>query len=590
MDIEYAYQKERREFGRQCLFSDKNKVEFTEAANHEFFKEYILRDPVHLGTQYSRQMSLSAVNTESAEFENRGILHSEGGWPKDVNYLDPEQTVRYRRKIEKDENYVTQLTGLTKPMEHCIYQNNAVNIYENYFEGLDPAPLMEKSSSRTLNVYRDPAIYKQPVTHLSWSPDGGSKIAVSHCNMNFREASGKAVCSYIWETENPNAPLLRFTPHSSMICLEYNQKDPTTLVSGMYNGQVAAWDTRNEKAPVMISEREHSHRSPVNSTLWINSKSGTEFFSGSSDSQVMWWDTRKLSQPIDTLLMDPIKSDEQDLSRSYGVSCLEYETSIPTRFMCGTEQGMLFSCNRKGKSPQEKIVFRLQCHTGPIYSLTRNPAFVKNFLTIGDWIARIWSEDCRESSIIWTKHHSVMLTDGVWNPTRYSIFYVSRVDGVLDAWDLLQQQSEPILSIKVCDESLKCLRAHEAGYLVGAGSTKGATFLLEMSDNMTSIKNDKPLLTAMLERENRREKILEAKSREMKLKVRTLHRQEDTIDERPKLFQCKSACDAAEQEYLQTLEKERKARAPEEYDQEYDPRKIAKQMEMEAASDEEMNE
>lgn len=43
----------------------------------------------------------------------------------------------------------------------------------------------------------------------------------------------------------------------------------------------------------------------------------------------------------------------------------------------------------------------------------------------------------------------------------------------------------------------------------------------------------------MLERENRREKILEAKSREMKLKVRTLHRQEDTIDERPKLFQCK---------------------------------------------------
>lgn len=211
-------------------------------------------------------------------------------------------------------------------------------------------------------------------------------------------------------------------------------------------------------------------------------------------------------------------------------------------------------------APYNKIFsFQLPCHTGPIYSLTRNPAFVKNFLTVGDWIARIWSEDCRESSIIWTKHHSVMLTDGVWNPTRYSIFYISRVDGVLDAWDLLQQQSDPILSIKVCDESLRCLRAHEGGYLVGAGSIKGATFLLEMSDNMTSIKNDKPLLTAvwhncifiilfkyicslmfqMLERENRREKILEAKSREMKLKVRSLHRQEDTVDDKPKLFQCK---------------------------------------------------
>lgn len=139
----------------------------------------------------------------------------------------------------------------------------------------------------------------------------------------------------------------------------------------------------------------------------------------------------------------------------------------------------------------------MQCHTGPIYALTRNPAFVKNFLTIGDWIARIWSEDCRESSIVWTKNHDVMLTDGAWSPTRYSLFFVSRVDGVLDAWDLLQQHSEPTLSIKVCDESLKCLRAHESGRLVGTGSVKGATFLIEMSENMTSIRNDKPLLTAV---------------------------------------------------------------------------------------------
>ncbi|XP_052860937.1 dynein intermediate chain 3, ciliary [Anopheles cruzii] len=576
MDIQYVYQKERREFGKQCLFSDKNKVEFSEPANHDLFRDYILRDPVSIGTQYSRQMAISDANTESAEFEHHGILHSEGGWPKDVNFLDPEQTVRYRRKVEKDENYISQLMASTKPMEHCIFQNNAVNIYEKYFDDLEPAPLIQRSTSRTLNVYRDPSIYKQPVTHLSWSPDGGTKIAVSHCNLNFGEVLGKAVCSYIWEVENPNAPLLRLKPSSSMICLEYNQKDPTTMVCGMYNGQVACWDTRNEQEPVMISEREHSHRAPVNSALWINSKSGTEFFSGSSDSQVMWWDTRKLAQPIDRLLMDPIKADEQDLSRSYGVSCLEYETSIPTRFMCGTEQGMLFSCNRKGKSPQEKIVFRMQCHTGPVHALTRNPAFVKNFLTIGDWIARIWSEDCRESSIVWTKNHDVMLTDGAWSPTRFSLFFVSRVDGVLDSWDLLQQHSEPTLSIKVCDESLKCLRAHESGRLVGTGSVKGATFLIEVSENMTSIRNDKPLLTAMLERENRREKILEAKSREMKLKVRTLNRQDEHTDDKPKLFQCRSACEAAEQEYLQMLDKERKSRFPEEYDEEYDPKKVRK--------------
>lgn len=49
-----------------------------------------------------------------------------------------------------------------------------------------------------------------------------------------------------------------------------------------------------------------------------------------------------------------------------------------------------------------------------------------------------------------------MLTDGIWSPTKCSMFYISRMDGVLDAWDLLQQQNEPILSIKVCDEPLLC--------------------------------------------------------------------------------------------------------------------------------------
>lgn len=91
----------------------------------------------------------------------------------------------------------------------------------------------------------------------------------------------------------------------------------------------------------------------------------------------------------------------------------------------------------------------MQCHASPIYTLARNPSFFKNFLTVGDWNARIWSEDCKESSIIWTKYCSVELTDGCWSPTKCSLFYLSRTDGNLEAWDLLQQQSEPVLTIKV---------------------------------------------------------------------------------------------------------------------------------------------
>lgn len=45
------------------------------------------------------------VNTVRFETENRGINHVEGGWPKDVNPLEPDQTSRFRKKTEKEDGY-----------------------------------------------------------------------------------------------------------------------------------------------------------------------------------------------------------------------------------------------------------------------------------------------------------------------------------------------------------------------------------------------------------------------------------------------------------------------------------------------------
>jgi dynein intermediate chain 2 len=45
------------------------------------------------------------INTECASTENRGVYHKEGGWPRDVNPHESDQTARYRKKIEKDEAY-----------------------------------------------------------------------------------------------------------------------------------------------------------------------------------------------------------------------------------------------------------------------------------------------------------------------------------------------------------------------------------------------------------------------------------------------------------------------------------------------------
>ena len=57
--------------------------------------------------------------------------------------------------------------------------------------------------------------------------------------------------------------------------------------------------------------------------------------------------------------------------------------------MVGTENGNVMSCNRKAKTPGEKIVALYPGHHGPVYALQRNPFFPKNFLTVGDWTARV---------------------------------------------------------------------------------------------------------------------------------------------------------------------------------------------------------
>lgn len=66
---------------------------------------------------------------------------------------------------------------------------------------------------------------------------------------------------------------------------------------------------------------------------------------------------------------------------------------------------MIISCNRKGKSPAEKVAAVFPGHKGPVYALQRNPFFTKFFLSVGDWSARIWSEDMKDDPIMWTPYH-----------------------------------------------------------------------------------------------------------------------------------------------------------------------------------------
>ncbi|CAK8685139.1 unnamed protein product [Clavelina lepadiformis] len=562
MEIVYVYTKKRSEFGRQCNFSDRPaELHVDVVPDPTLTTEFIERNPCDTAIQCTQEMSEHEVNTERFETESRGINHVEGGWPKDINPAEVEQTIRFRKKVEKEEHYINTVQQLGSVMEHCIKQNNAIDIYEEYFDNMEVESAEEPPSAKTINVFRDPNEIKRTATSLSWYPDGGKKLAVAYSNLEFQRSSpDTSFDSYIWDIENPNKPELTVKPVSPLVCLEYNPKDSHILVGGCYNGQIAFWDTRKGSHPVEMSPIEQSHRDPVYKTIWLQSKTGTECFSSSTDGQVLWWDIRKLGEPTEKLVLDPTR--KLNIDNALGGISLEYEPTMPTKFMVGTEQGSIVSCNRKAKTPAEKIVCLYPGHYGPVYSLQRNPFFPKNFLTVGDWTARIWSEDIREACIMWTKYHMSYLTDGTWSPVRPAVFFTTKMDGTLDVWDYLFKQNDPTLSIQVCDEAVHSLRVQDNGRIVACGSHSGTTTLLELSSGLCTMqKNEKNLVSGMFERETKREKILEARHREMRLKERTQSQQGARQDEEPRAEDDEEneLIEKAEKEFLRAIEAEKKS-------------------------------
>ncbi|XP_039764536.1 dynein intermediate chain 2, axonemal-like [Pararge aegeria] len=523
MEIMYAYSKKRGNFGRQPQFCEQGPelCDSVAAAPREQ-RHYALRNPVHRPAQHAPRYSEHFANTVRAEYSTTGANHSEGGWPRDVNLLDPEATQRYRRKVEKDDPYIHCVMSMSPGMDHYIMQNNAIDMYRAYYAEMPALPPVERNSCRTVNVFRDAAgAAGRPVRSLSWQPEGGPLLAVAHAAAE--PAPRAPLASFLWDVERASQPVLALEAGAPLLALQFNPRDGHVLAGGLADGRVGAWDRRRGGAAALTCPAHAAHRELVRSVLFVNSKSGQEFFSGGPDGACKWWDLRNLSEPTDEMIMDVIKSsfDVQSMANANGISVMEYEPTIPSRFMVGTENGLVIGGNRKGKTPMEKLPLKFDAHRGPVWSLERNPGFLKNFLTVGDWTIRVFSEDCRESAVLWSPPLRHKVSAATWSPTRLSLMLVLQSDGRLAAWDLLRRQHAPALSVQLCAEPLLRVRMHDGGALAACGSSAGRVFLVELAAGLAqSDKNDKALLTAVLERESKRERILEARMREIRLKQR----------------------------------------------------------------------
>jgi len=443
MEVAYLYTKVRTEFGKHCQFKDEPAT-LLECIpeNDEHQQNYITKNPSTTDVDTSPHMSEHEANTERLITKSSSMRHHEGGWPKDVDPAEQSDVNRFRKKAEKDDEYKNALKDLGPIIGRCMRQNNTIDIYEEYFEGIVDDHSSEPPSAKGLAVFRDPnSIQKQSgmrtATSINWHPEGPTKIAVSYSVLNFQDprfmSSRMPLQSYIWDIMNPNTPDVELLPPNPLVCLRYNPKSTETLVGGSYNGLITFYDLRKPGAPMgqanpnETSVIEKSHHDPVYDVFWISSKTGNQCVSVSTDGQMLWWDTRRLNEPTETL---ELATDAKGGGMVLGGSSLEYNTEAgPTKYLVGTEQGIVLSVNTRNSKQNNGIaVFDMGPgkHHGPIYSIQRNPTNTKYFMTVGDWTARIWTEDLK-TPIMTTKYHSAYLTSGCWSPTRAGVFFVTRM-------------------------------------------------------------------------------------------------------------------------------------------------------------------
>lgn len=479
------------------------------------------------------------ANTDRVLYKSQGVKHTEGGWPENVDGTEVEQVERYLKKANKDAKIRSAVQSLGFIVETCVKQNNTIDIYEDYFAGQTVDHSSEPPSAKGLAVFRDPSPVKRTATSVNWHPDG-DKLAVAYSILHFQDDKmmhGRLpMKAFIWDTSNPNAPERTLVPQSPLVSLRYNHKFHDLLIGGSYNGLVSVFDVRASSSAVLtasgVSEVDGSHHDPVYDAFWISSKTNKTFLSVSTDGQLLFWDCRQLNAPTNRYTL------EDPAGRVLGGSALDYNAEAQGKYLVGTEQGVVIQVNmrKKGKDVVQVKDMGAGKHHGPIYDIQRNPTHPKYFLTVGDWTAKVWSED-NNTPIMQTKYCRSYLTAGCWSPTRAGVFFTTRMDGVVDVWDYFHRQNAVAYSHKVSDFPLSSVSVQGSvqnggGKLMAVGDANGTVSLLELSDSLALPQsNEKMAVDKMFEREATREKHLERRAMDLARRAKLAERQASAADE-----------------------------------------------------------
>lgn len=539
MTDSYAYTRRRAEINRPVSFSDSRSLRVACLPDPEARTEpgpHAFRDPNVIELGNFPQYSENIVNTDRVITLESTVLHSEGGWPKEVDITDRNEMKKYiKKKLEKHADNTDKFTAavrkLTENVESILLRNNEIDMFEEYFPGETAENGAEALSLKTLTLFRRPQSTNTnsmtaAVSSLSWHPDGPGKIAVSYAVPGLSTRTTCVPEATVWDVSAPNSPVETLTPPFPLTKLAFNHKNVEQIAFGCSSGIVGLWDVRvNRHRASQVSPVENSHHEAVVDLAWLSSKGGSEFVSCSTDGSVKWWDFRQMEKPTDELHI--AETSGADAGKIVlGATALEYVADYGPKYLLGTESGAIVLATKKPKKAAE-INFNscygvegIGRHLGPVFRIARNPFFPRYFFSLGDWSVNIWEDDLK-TPITHSRYHQALLADAAWSPSRPGIYAVARRDGWIDIWDLYFRQNVVALSHRASSAPLTCLRFNnaptgntttsqvgDAGKFLAVGDANETVTLLKLCKPLYRIfPDEKGVITEILDREKVREEL-----------------------------------------------------------------------------------
>ncbi|XP_054459355.1 dynein axonemal intermediate chain 3 [Anoplopoma fimbria] len=138
---------------------------------------------------------------------------------------------------------------------------------------------------------------------------------------------------------------------------------------------------------------------------------------------------------------------------------------VNTKLFIGTEVGEILYTDWKlvkddsGRLHSAKPLHCLSIHHWQVNTVQRSPFFKDIILTTGSWNFAIWKEGVMDGPIIVSPNSEQVCTVGCWSLSRPAIFFIGKVDGSIEVWNLLEKTIEPAqVHAHITNAKITCIK------------------------------------------------------------------------------------------------------------------------------------